>query len=160
MGRTTRWATVGVLVLTACATTQPAARSAPEATPAGIRAALESWTDAASRGDLAAAVGQFDDQADVLLVGSDKGEVFQGRVAIEGWLRRILAKNRFSWAMDRVEISTAGETAWVFVEGSMKVSDPAGTPRFTAPYRFSGVLVRRGDGWAWRLWHGSMPRAE
>ena len=36
----------------------------------------------------------------------------------------------------------------------------AGKPRGTMPYRFSGVLIRRGDGWAWRQWHGSVPGAE
>ena len=38
--------------------------------------------------------------------------------------------------------------------------DPAGKLRFKAPYRFSAVLVRRGQGWAWRLFHGSAPGKE
>lgn len=62
--------------------------------------------------------------------------------------------------MDRVEISVNGDTAWVFVEGSMTVKAVSGQVRGTTPYRFTGVLVERGGGWLWRLFDGSVPAAD
>lgn len=142
--------------------------AAPRTAPAGranvqaeVRRALDRLSETSGRGDLAAVLAQFDDAADVLLVGSDKGEVFKGRAAMEGWLGALYRGNGFSWRMDRVDISHHGETAWAFVEGRMVVADKvSGKVRMDAPYRFSAVLVRRGDGWAWRLFHGSAPGKE
>ena len=141
---------------------------APEAAPqrsnemviAEVRRALGQFDAAAAAGDVKGCLALFEDRADILLVGSDKGEVFKGPAAMEGWLTALLRNNRFSWEMDRVDISHHGDTAWAFVEGRMVVKDPAGKLRFKAPYRFSAVLVRRGDGWAWRLFHGSTPAKE
>jgi ketosteroid isomerase-like protein len=156
-----RMAWVGVAMaaagLVGCASARPAARAAPEDE---LRIALARWNDAATRGDLPAFMAQFDDAPDLLLVGSDKGEVFRGRAAIEGWLSRLFKGARFSWTIDRADVGGSGDVAWVFVEGAMNVSDKAGKPRGSTPYRFSGVLVRRDGGWAWRQWHGSIPRAE
>ena len=144
------------------------ARCSPEVVPARsaetveveVRRALAQFNDAAAAGDVKGCLALFEDRADILLVGSDKGEVFKGPAAMEGWLAALLRNNRFSWEMDRVDISHHGDTAWAFVEGRMVVKDPAGKLRFKAPYRFSAVLVRRGDGWAWRLFHGSAPGKE
>ena len=141
---------------------------APEAVPlrptevvvGEVRRALAQFDAAAAAGDVKGCLALFEDRADILLVGSDKGEVFKGPAAMEGWLAALLRNNRFSWEMDRVDISHHGDTAWAFVEGRMVVKDPAGKLRFKAPYRFSAVLVRRGDGWAWRLFHGSAPGKE
>ena len=125
-----------------------------------VRRALAQFDAAAAAGDVKGCLALFEDRADILLVGSDKGEVYKGPAAMEGWLTALLRNNRFSWEMDRVDISQNGDTAWAFVEGRMVVKDPAGKLRFKAPYRFSAVLVRRGDGWAWRLFHGSAPGKE
>jgi ketosteroid isomerase-like protein len=128
---------------------------------AEVRRALDLFGEASGRGDLPAVLAQFEDAADILVVGSDKGEVFKGRAAIEGWLGQLYKGSGFSWQMDRVDISHQGDTAWAFVEGRMEVRAKAtGKLRFSAPYRFSAVLVRRGEGWAWRLFHGSAPGKE
>ena len=106
-------------------------------------------------------MAQFDDNAEIMLVGSDKGEVFKGRAAMEGWLASLYRTSGFGWQMDRVEISHHGETAWAFVEGKMNVySKATGKLRFSTPYRFSAVLVKRGDRWVWRLFHGAAPGKE
>jgi ketosteroid isomerase-like protein len=143
-----------------CVSPRTVSPSSTEVVQTEIRQALEKFSGLASRGDMAAFMSQFDDRADILLVGSDKGEVFKGRAAMEGWLRLLLKGNRFSWQMDRVDISHHGETAWAFVEGKMVVKDTVGKLRFSAPYRFSAVMVKRGDGWVWRLFHGSAPAKE
>jgi ketosteroid isomerase-like protein len=149
------------LLLVGCAAPRTVAEPSGEAVRAEVRRALDQFSEVAGRGDLAAALAQFDDKADILLVGSDKGEVYKGRAAMEGWLGSLFKWSTFSWQMDRVDISHHGETAWAFVEGKMNVRDKTnGKLRFSAPYRFSAVLVRRGDGWAWRLFHGSAPGKE
>lgn len=147
------------LLLSACAAAHRAGPppAAPGADEARVRQALERWNEAAGRGDVGAFMAQFDGDAEILLVGSDRGEVFRGRAAAAGWLGKLLARNRFGWEMDRVELSVLGDAAWVFVEGRMTVRGADGTVRGSTPYRFSGVLVRRGDDWAWRLFHGSVP---
>ena len=158
--RTTAIGGAVVLLMAGCASTRPAPKAPAEASRAQVQQALDRWNDTALRGDLPAFLAQFDEGAEVLLVGSDAGEVFQGRAAIEGWLGKLFKRNRFGWQMDRVIVDADGDAAWVFVDGAMIVRDLAGKQRFSTPYRFSGVLVRRGDGWAWRLFHGSIPRAE
>ncbi len=149
-----------VLLLGGCATARPASTPSPDASRQEIRAALQRWNDATSRGDLDAFMAQFDDGAAVLLVGSDKGEVFSGKKAIAGWLARMFVKNRFAWDVDGALVGVDGDSAWVFVDGTMTVSDTAGKVRGKVPYRFSGVLARRGDAWTWRLFHGSVPGKE
>ena len=143
-----------------CHAPQVAPARSAEGVEAEVRRALGQFNDAAAAGDVKGCLTLFEDRADILLVGSDKGEVFKGPAAMEGWLTALLRNNRFSWEMDRVDISHHGDTAWAFVEGRMVVKDPTGKLRFKAPYRFSAVLVRRGDGWAWRLFHGSAPGKE
>ena len=133
---------------------------APGQVAAEIRRELDRFNATTAAGDLQGTLDHFEAQPDILLVGSDKGEVFKGRTAMEGWLKALYRGNRFHWEMDRVDISHHGDTAWAFVEGRMVVQDTAGKLRFKAPYRYSAVLVRRGDGWAWRLFHGSAPNRE
>lgn len=144
------------------ATPQAAPEAAPPAAPgavqAEIRGALDRFNEASARGDLAAVMASFDDRADVLLVGSDKGEVYLGRAAMEGWLGKLYKGTGFGWQMDRVDLGHHGGTAWVFVEGKMVLRDlPSGKVRGTTPYRFTGVLVKKGEAWIWRLFHGSVP---
>jgi len=146
-----------LLCLVGCASPRADPPVSAELVRVEVRQALEKFSDIAGRGKLAEFMSQFDDGADILLVGSDKGEVFKGRAAMEGWLGRLLASNRFSWQMDRVDIGHQHETAWAFVEGKMIVKDVAGKVQGTTPYRFTAVLVKKEDGWAWRLFHGSVP---
>jgi ketosteroid isomerase-like protein len=128
---------------------------------AEIQKAIEEFSETSSRGDLAGVLAKFDDQADILLVGSDKGEIYKGRTAMEVWLGSLYKSSGFGWQMDRVDISYNGNTAWAFVEGKMNVTNKGtGKLRFSAPYRFSVVLVRKEKGWALRLFHGSAPGKE
>ncbi len=143
---------------------RPVSTSSPTSSEAGqaeIRRALDAFNEASGRGDLAGVMATFDEQADILLVGSDTGEVYKGRDATEAQLGRWYKSSGFSWQMDRVEISRSGDTAWAFVEGKMKVTSKAtGQLRFSAPYRFSVVFVNRGGRWLLHLFHGSAPRPE
>lgn len=133
----------------------------PQAVQSEVRQALDQFSQISGQANLQEFLALFDDQADILLVGSDKGEVFKGRAEMERWLSKLYRYSGFSWKMDRVEISSHEGTAWVFVEGKAVVTNrETGALRFTAPYRFSGVLVKRGNKWMWRLFHGSAPAKE
>ncbi len=149
-----------VLLLGGCATARPPSTPSSDASRQEIRVALQRWNDATSRGDLDAFMAQLDDGAEVLVVGSDKGEVFSGTKAIAGWLGKMFVHNRFAWDVDGALVGVDGDSAWVFVDGAMTVRDPAGKLRGKVPYRFSGVLARRGGVWRWRLFHGSVPGKE
>jgi ketosteroid isomerase-like protein len=57
------------------------------------------------------------------------------------------------WAERRVRLE--GDTAWVVAAGEATWRREAQVDRF--PYRLTGGLVRREDGWRWALHHGSEP---
>jgi ketosteroid isomerase-like protein len=118
--------------------------------------ALDAWNSACSARDLKRVMAMIDDGPDVMVVGSDKGEVFKGRDQIEGWLKGLLAVRGFSWEMDRVDIDANGATAWAFVEGRMVVADTSGTVLGKQPYRFTSVMVKKGETWKWRVFDGAI----
>ena len=82
---------------------------------------LKDWNDAAKSSDLEKSMSLFDDSENILLVGSDSGEVFKGKEQIRGWLSQLYIVAGFSWEMDRIDIDYNENTAWVFVEGRMVV---------------------------------------
>jgi ketosteroid isomerase-like protein len=101
-------------------------------------------------------LAEFAPGDDVLLVGSDEGEIASGPQEIEEFFSRILARpSTFSWKSRRIHVSQAGDIAWFFAEGQMIVESAEGQEQ--APYRISGVLQRIGDQWLWRQVHGSNP---
>ncbi len=92
-----------------------------------------------------------------MMVGSGNTQVFKGRAALEAWLGQVFSEMRISFEMNRVDISHHGDTAWAFVEGTETARDLSGKVLGINPYRFTAVLVKRGDVWVWRLFHGSTP---
>ena len=124
-----------------------------------IRAALGKWNETASRADLDGFMALFDESNDVMLVGSDRNEIYRGKAEIRGWLAQLFAHNRFSWDLSHPDIDANENTAWVFVDGTMTITDDTGAVTKT-PYRFAGVLVKRGQDWKWRLFDGSIPASE
>ncbi len=121
-----------------------------------ISSTLDAWNSACSARDPKRVMAMIDDGPDVMVVGSDKGEVFKGREQIEGWLKGLLAVRGFSWEMDRVDIDANGATAWAFVEGRMVVADTSGTVLGKPPYRFTSVMVKKGETWKWRVFDGAI----
>jgi ketosteroid isomerase-like protein len=93
---------------------------------------------------------------DVLLVGSESGEVARGRLELQAFFARIFARGvTFSWEWDRIDVSHAGDLAWFFAEGQTVLSTAKSQRR--TPYRIAGVLDRHGQQWLWRQYHGSEP---
>ena len=121
-----------------------------------IAAALELWNNSARNRDVNHFMDLFDNSDAIMAVGSDSGEVFKGKEQIEGWMKMLFAHRSFSWEMKRVDIDYNGNTAWVFMDGSMIVTNDKGkTAKF--PYRFTGILVKVKNTWKWRLFDGSVP---
>jgi ketosteroid isomerase-like protein len=121
-----------------------------------ITAALELWNSSAKSRDMTHFMELFDNSEEILVVGSDSGEVFKGKEQIEGWMKMLFAHRSFSWEMNRVDVDHNGNTAWVFMDGFMIVTNDKGkTAKF--PYRFTGILVKVKNAWKWRLFNGSVP---
>ncbi len=136
-----------------------AAQSASERIKGEINDALKTWNAAAKSANVELCLSMFDNSDDVMLVGSDKGEICKGRDQMRTWLSAIFAHANFSWEMNRIDIDSNSKTAWVFVEGSMIVQWDNGHTKKT-PYRFTGILVKKSKVWKWRLFNGSIPRGE
>lgn len=101
----------------------------------------------------------FADQftADALLVGSEPGEIADGREAIRALIAPLHARpDTLTWVWDRKWITVAGTIGWVFAEGDL-VSTLGVTAR-RLPYRLSAVLEYDGSVWRFRQFHGSEPK--
>ncbi len=145
------------LLVSGCSSPRNDTVPSPATVQTEVRQALGRFSDLSGRGDVALFMSQFDSVADIMMVGSGKEQVFKGRAAIEQWLAPLLPTKHISFQMDRVDISSHGETAWAFVEGTETIRDETGKVLASDPYRFTAVLVKQGDRWVWRLFHGSTP---
>lgn len=128
----------------------------PDSVKTEITNCLNQWNEAAKNRNLELFMSLFDDSENILLAGSDSGEVYKGKKEISGWLGMLFGFASFSWEMDRVEIDSLENTAWVFVDGRMVVTSGEGKTK-KSPYRFSGVLVKKNNVWKWRMFDGSAP---
>ena len=101
-------------------------------------------------------VDEFADRDDVLLVGSEEGEIARGREAIAALLRKLYARPvRLAWAFGPREVTVAGDIAWVFADCEIVMQAPDSETH--TPYRLSGVLERIEGRWRWRFFHGAEP---
>jgi ketosteroid isomerase-like protein len=124
-----------------------------------IETALKEWNDAAKKADPENFMALYDSGSEIILIGSDSGEIFKGEQQIRKWLTGLFANNSFEWDMKDVHIDHFENTAWVFVDGSMIVtSHNGGKNKF--PYRFTGILIKQNNKWKWRLFNGSVPQGE
>jgi ketosteroid isomerase-like protein len=95
--------------------------------------------------------------AEAMLVGSEPGEIANGREAIRTLFADIHAKPyRVTWQWERVDAHVEGEIGWFFAEGSAVIEDAAGQRRL--PYRLAGVMQQLEGRLRWRLFHGSEPK--
>ncbi len=124
-----------------------------------ITEALKTWNEAAKSANVDRCLALFDDSENIMLIGSDKGEINKGKTQAKEWLTQIFGFANFSWEMDSINIDSNGKSAWVFVEGTMIVEFKQGGTKRT-PYRFTGILVKKKDEWKWKLFNGSIPRGE
>ena len=123
-----------------------------------VRKTLEALNAATLHRDVAATMALFDDSDDIMLVGSDVGEVFKGRQVLSSHLKEIYALPFvLSFDMPSVTVHVEGQTAWIFGEGAEVINEGEGKITRT-PYRFTICLVKRGENWKWQVFSGSVPR--
>lgn len=124
-----------------------------------ITKTLETWNTACKNANLEQVMSMFDDADNIMVVGSDKGEISKGKEEINKWVGQLFKNAGFSWEMNRIDIDNNKKTAWVFVDGKMIVNFHKGGQRIT-PYRFTGIMVKKNGVWKWRLFDGSVPESE
>lgn len=126
-------------------------------TRATAGAALERFFHLVATRDLQV-LGEFALGNEVILIGSDAGEVARGAQELRAFFTRLFASPRtFSWTTHRIDASGAGDIVWFFADGEMTVESAEGQKKLR--YRIGGVLERAGDRWLWRQYHGSEPVA-
>ncbi len=149
-----------LLMILLSATTQSLyAQKSSDKVKSEITEALKTWNTAAKSANIDQCLALFDDSENIMLIGSDNGEINKGKDEIKKWLSQIFGFGGFSWEMNRVDIDSNGKTAWVFMDGKMIVDFHKGGQKVT-PYRFAGILVKKKGAWKWRLFDGSIPRGE
>ena len=125
---------------------------------AEVRAAFAAFDAALEVGDLDEALGWCSD--DIVFIGSGEGEEAVGRDALPRMFAALAPLSdglQFSVAWESVHVEVLGDVAVVLAWGQARI---AGRGRDdTLRYRLTGVLVRRGDRWLWRVYHGSEPGA-
>jgi len=150
------------LLASACAHRSPVQPAADEvATPdPGIMAAVRAMNDVCARRDLPGFMALFEDSDAIALIGSDTGEVFKGRDAVAGFMKRLFALPfTFSFDLPDPMVGQRGDSAWVFVDGAMIHTAADGRSR-RVPYRITAVLARHAGAWRWQLFSGASPRPE
>ncbi|MHB9054835.1 MAG: nuclear transport factor 2 family protein [Paludibacteraceae bacterium] len=124
-----------------------------------IKNVLKDWNIACKNADLNRVMAMFDSSTGIMVVGSADGEISKGKDQIRSWLGEIFGFGGFSWEMNRLDIDSNGNTAWVFMDGKMIVAYQKGGTKIT-PYRFTGIMVKRKGAWKWKLFDGSIPQQE
>lgn len=120
-----------------------------------VTAALNRLGMLVSRKD-PAVIGEFASDAEVLLVGSEGGEIVEGSGALREFFQRVFrAPANVGWEWRKVRVACEENVAWLFAEGEVVIVADARPQR--RPYRLTGVLSRHGKRWIWRHFHGSEP---
>jgi ketosteroid isomerase-like protein len=120
-----------------------------------VRRVLGRFNDLVSTKD-PQVLAEFAASDDVLLLGSEAGEVATGRTELRASFSRIFARDAtFSWEWNRIDTSHEGNIAWFFADGHV-VPSTAKRDQAT-PCRITRVLQRQGERWLWRQYHGSEP---
>ena len=99
---------------------------------------------------------EFAGDADVLVLGSEAGELAEGQEGLDAFVRGLSrSATRYSWRWRRQAVSCAGDIAWLYADGEVTAHEVSGEER--RPYRLTGVLERIEGSWLWRQFHGSEP---
>jgi ketosteroid isomerase-like protein len=127
---------------------------------AAIREALIRMNEMLATKDLDKVMSIYDDADDIMVIGSDSGEVFIGRERVRVFMKFIVSMPFiFSFELEPTTIRHQKDMAWVFCDGKMVHTRTNGKiSRF--PYRIMAVMVERGGIWKWKVFSGSIPRGE
>ena len=123
---------------------------------ARVRQVIRQFDEALERRDLHAALAMC--ASGVVFIGSGEGEQAVGREAVVQMataLAEQAADVEFAVTDSTLDVSVHGDVAVVASFGTATLRSPRGDR--TGPYRLTGVLLREGDTWKWRVHHGSEP---
>ena len=125
-----------------------------------IRKSLNRLNEMCATKDVQKMMSLFDDSDEIIVVGSDSGEVFIGKKQVQSFMS-FLCKMPFvfSFDMNMVSINHNKNTAWVFVNGKM-LHTKGSVITAKIPYRITAVMVKKGSDWKWKVFSGSIPRGE
>ena len=132
------------------------AQESPEKVKNEITLALQRFNNAAKNSNTDQLLALFDNSDNILFTGSDSAEIWKGKEQIKGHLNSIFPQESVWFDMNRIDIDHNGNTAWVFVDGYINITTDKGE-KIKAPYRFSGILVKKNQDWKWRSFSGSSP---
>jgi ketosteroid isomerase-like protein len=125
-----------------------------------IRKCLDRMNEMLATKDLQKVMSIYDDSDDIIVVGSDSGEVFIGRERVKEFMKVIVSMPFvFSFDLDQVVINRNDKIAWVFVDGKMVHTRSDGRVS-KVPYRIMAVMVKKSSEWKWKVFSGSIPRGE
>lgn len=125
-----------------------------------IRRSIDRINQALATQDLQTVMSIYDDADDIVVIGSDSGEVFIGRERVRMFMKMIVSLPFvFSFDLNQVVINHDERNAWVFVDGNMVHTRSSGKVT-KVPYRIMAVMVQRGTDWKWKVFSGSIPRGE
>jgi ketosteroid isomerase-like protein len=127
---------------------------------ADIRNGFEKMNEMLATKDLQKVMNIFDDAEDIMVIGSDSGEVYIGKNRVQSFLKIIVSMPFvFSFEMDSLSINHSKNIAWFFGDGKMVHTRPNGKVS-KVPYRITAVMVQKGNDWKWKVFSGSIPRGE
>jgi ketosteroid isomerase-like protein len=121
-----------------------------------ITEALKLFNTTAQNANTDQMMSLFDDSENIMFTGSDSAEIWKGREQIRGHLNSIFQNEKVSLEMNRIDIDYIDNIAWVFVDGAIIISPVTGET-IKAPYRFTGIMVKKHNNWKWRMFSGSSP---
>jgi ketosteroid isomerase-like protein len=125
-----------------------------------IRKSLNRLNEVLATKDLQTVMSLYDNSDDIIVVGSDSGEVFIGKERVQEFMKVIISMPfTFSFDMDQISINHNKNIAWVFVDGKMVHTRSNGKVS-KVPYRIMAVMVKKSDDWKWKVFSGSIPRGE
>lgn len=129
---------------------------ADAATEKAVMTILQDFNDALAGKQVEQVLSLFAPDADVFLLGSEKGEKAIGHHELEDFFTRIFSRfTAFSFEWKWHLVSIEGSVAWVVTEGLVHAETI--DQDLSAPYRSTMVLVKRGDEWLIMHAHGSRP---
>lgn len=115
-----------------------------------VRELLDELSRSIAAHDLAASVALFTE--DAIVAGTGEDELGEGSTIPAFFEMTFALGVSLTWTWQEPMVRREGDLAWYYVDGSMQIDGTK--PR---PYRSSGVLKRRADGWRFALWHGAEP---
>jgi ketosteroid isomerase-like protein len=150
---------VVLMILFSVTANSLSAQKSSEKIKSEITEALNIWNNACKNANVDQAMSLMDKSDNLMVIGSADGEINKGYDESKAWVSQIFGFAGFSWEMTRIDIDSNGKTAWVFMDGKMIVEFHKGGKK-VAPYRFTGILVKKNGVWKWKLFDGSVPQQE